>query len=69
MASNRCIVSRGERAEQIARAFHESYERQAPDFGYETREASRTAWEQIPAQNRGLMVAVVIDLLDRRIIS
>lgn len=69
MASDRCIVPREERAERIARAFHESYERQAPDFGYETRKASRTAWEQVPAQNRGLMVAVVLDLLDQRIVS
>jgi hypothetical protein len=55
-------------AEQIAQAFHESYERQAPDHGYETRKASAKPWADVPANNRALMVAVVRDLLDRRVI-
>ena len=52
-------------AEQIAQAFHESYERLAPEHGYETREASAKPWEEVPEQNKGLMVAVVGDLLER----
>jgi hypothetical protein len=44
-------------AELLARCFHESYERLAPSFDYDTREDSRTAWEQVPEQNRRLMVA------------
>jgi hypothetical protein len=61
--------------EALARLFHDTYERLAPEFGYETREASRKPWEEVPQQNRTLMVAVagVIaetlglrgDLLDR----
>lgn len=43
--------------ELLARAFHESYERLAPSFGYDTREDSRQPWEQLPEQNRKLMVA------------
>jgi uncharacterized protein YegP (UPF0339 family) len=50
-------------AERIAKRFHETYERLAPDHGYATREASAKPWDQIPEQNRELMVAVVEDLL------
>ncbi|MEU3452159.1 hypothetical protein ABZ671_00750 [Micromonospora sp. NPDC006766] len=56
-------------AERIARAFHESYERQAPEHGYRTREASAKPWAQVPANNRALMVAVVDDLLRRGVIT
>ena len=56
-------------AEDIARAFHETYERLAPEHGYETREASAKPWDEVPEQNRGLMVAVVGDLLAQGVIS
>jgi hypothetical protein len=55
-------------AEEIARAFHEAYETLAPAHGYETREASRKPWEDVPEQNRGLMVAVVQSLVDAGVI-
>ena len=55
-------------AEDIAREFHETYERLAPEHGYETREASAKPWEQVPEQNKGLMIAVVSNLLSRNII-
>jgi hypothetical protein len=48
--------------ENIARAFHETYERLAPEFGYETREASAKPWSDVPQQNKDLMIAVVQDL-------
>lgn len=56
-------------AELIAKAFHEAYEELAPDHGYETREASRKPWTDVPEQNRGLMVAVVARLLERGVIT
>lgn len=56
-------------AEQIAQAFHESYERQAPEFGYKTREASAVPWEDVPEDNKRLMQAVVIDLLEHGVIA
>lgn len=46
------------RAEDLARLFHETYEELAPTFGYETREASRKPWPDVPEQNRKLMAAV-----------
>jgi hypothetical protein len=50
-------------ADDIARAFHESYERQAPDHGYQTRERSAVPWKDVPEDNKSLMVAVVNDLI------
>lgn len=54
---------RAEDAEPITRAFHNHYERLAPQFGYKTREASAVAWEDVPAENKGLMRATVGSLL------
>lgn len=48
--------------EDIARAFHEVYERLAPDFGYKTREASAKPWDEVPDNNKALMTAVVTEL-------
>jgi hypothetical protein len=50
-------------AEELARLFHETYERLAPDFGYKTREASAVPWENVPDQNKALMVAVCAEIL------
>lgn len=49
-------------AEHYAQKFHESYERLAPSFGYETREASAVPWEQVPQNNKRLMIAVCAEL-------
>jgi len=49
-------------AEDLARAFHETYEGLAPQFGYETREQSRVPWDEVPAPNRLLMIAVCAHL-------
>ena len=56
-------------ATAIAKEFHYHYERLAPRFGYATRPESAVAWEDVPLDNRGLMVATVETLLDRRIIA
>ena len=45
-------------SEDIARKFHEAYERLAQEFGYETRKASAVPWENVPEPNRSLMIAV-----------
>jgi hypothetical protein len=50
-------------ADIIAAAFHDHYERLAPEHGYETREESRKAWGEVPEQNRKLMQATVHSLL------
>lgn len=54
--------------EMAASAFHESYERQAPSHGYETREASAVPWADVPLNNRELMMGVIRDLVQRGII-
>lgn len=56
-------------AQQIAAAFHEAYERLAPQHGYETREASAKPWADVPENNRQLMAATVTDLLGRGVIT
>lgn len=50
-------------AERLAQRFHEVYEELAPTYGYETREASRKPWAQVPEKNRRLMIAVCEVLL------
>jgi len=47
----------------LARRFHEAYERLAPSFDYRTRPETAVAWEQLPEQNRRLMVAVCEEVL------
>lgn len=54
--------------EQIAREFHETYERLAPDHGYETRKESAVPWSEVPEQNRSLMIAVIEELLARNVL-
>lgn len=56
-------------AELIAKSFHETYERLAPDHGYETREASAVRWEDVPDNNKNLMISVAQELLDRGVIQ
>lgn len=50
-------------AEDLARMFHETYERLAPDYGYKTREASAVPWDDVPEPNRSLMIAVADEVL------
>ena len=56
-------------AEEIARAFHETYENFAPSYGYKTREVSAVPWRDVPGPNKALMIAVVADLIDREVIE
>jgi hypothetical protein len=50
-------------AEQLAQRFHETYERLAPSYGYSTRKASSVPWDDVPENNKRLMVAVCAELL------
>ncbi len=52
-------------AEQLAHLFHETYERLAPEYGYETRKASAVPWPDVPENNKRLMVAVAEQVLRR----
>lgn len=54
--------------DDLARQFHETYERKAPDVGYRTRVESRVPWADVPHANKVLMRAVVAELLSRRVI-
>jgi hypothetical protein len=61
--------SRGADAPSVARAFHETYERLAPEHGYRTREASAVGWDAVPTANRALMIATVQHLIDAGVIK
>lgn len=54
---------------ELARAFHETYERLAPDFGYETRRDSAVPWDDVPERNKALMTAVCDHLLETVIVG
>jgi len=45
-------------AEDLARRFHEIYETLAPSFEWTTQERSRVPWNELPPENRKLMIAV-----------
>lgn len=49
--------------EGLARLFHETYERLAPEHGYETRRDSAVPWDDVPENNRRLMVATAFRVL------
>jgi hypothetical protein len=48
-------------AEELAMLFHKTYERMAPDFGYETRKETRSFDNSTP--NGQLMIAVCKEVL------
>jgi hypothetical protein len=50
--------------EYLAQMFHETYERLAPVYTYETRRESRVPWAAVPEPNRSLMLAVATEVLD-----
>jgi hypothetical protein len=49
--------------DELARLFHDTYERLAPTFGYRTREASAVPWEDVPVRPRALMTATAAEVL------
>ena len=51
-------------AEEIAKAFHDAYERLAPQHGYETRPETARSWDDVPEENRSLMLATVTDVFE-----
>lgn len=48
-----------------AQDFHDTYERAAPKFGYETRTESAKPWSEVPKKNKSLMRAVCAEVLCR----
>src|ERR1019366_6621033 len=51
--------------EKLAELFHKTYEDLAPSFGYKTRDDSAKPWEDVPAKNKKLMIAVCAEIRDR----
>ncbi len=49
--------------DRLAQHFHETYERLAPEHGYETRKESAKPWSEVPERNKSLMTAVCGEIL------
>jgi hypothetical protein len=54
---------------QVAEAFHDTYERLAPQFNYKTRRESAVPWEDVDPLLQALMMATVRDLVENGVIS
>lgn len=67
-SANRRADGSAERCEYVAQAFHETYERLAVEFGYETRPESAVPWADVPEKNQSLMIATVSSLMEAQII-
>jgi hypothetical protein len=50
-------------AEELAQLFHETYERLTPEYQYETREESAVPWDEVPDDNKRLMIATCAEVL------
>lgn len=49
--------------EHLAKQFHETYERLAPQFGHETRKELAKPWADVPENNKQLMIAVCGEIM------
>ena len=49
--------------EELARFFHDTYERLAPQFEYRSRKETNVPWEQVPENNKQLMIATATAVL------
>lgn len=45
-------------SEELAKLFHDIYETLAPQYGYETRKETRVKFDELPENNKKLMIAV-----------
>lgn len=50
--------------EGIAKLFHDRYEYLAPNYGWKTQEQSAVPWDELPENQKDLMVHVVANLID-----
>jgi len=51
------------KAEKLAKRFHEFYEELAPKYNYQTRKQSAVPWSKVPINNKRLMIAVCEKIL------
>ena len=50
-------------AEGLAKIFHSTYERLAPQYGHTTNRATAVPWDQMPEKQKQLMLAVCTEVL------
>lgn len=56
-------------AELLAQRFHETYERLAPNYGYQTRRDSAVPWDDVPTHNKQLMIATARELIRTGVVA
>ena len=66
-AVSKSAFSDGLGAAALAKRFHETYEKLAPQFNYKTREESKGAWDEVPEANKKLMIATCAEILKQGI--
>ncbi len=49
----------------LAKFFHDTYEKHAPDFSYKTRKESAVDWKDVPENNKKLMLKVAEEVIKR----
>ena len=49
-------------SEELAKRFHDVYEKFAVEYGWKTQEQCQVEFEDLPKENRDLMVAVVSEV-------
>jgi hypothetical protein len=64
MAREADLVNRPERIEHYCELMHDAYEKAAVGAGWETQQASRKPWSDVPEANKATMRASVAALLD-----
>lgn len=57
------LETAGYTPEMLAEKFHTLYEAFAPEYSYETRAESAVPWEDVPDQNKKLMIRVCRTIL------
>jgi len=57
-----CKICRPISDDELAKMFHNAYEKLAPSFGYKTRTESAVDWNHVPKNNKDLMTAVVHEI-------
>ena len=57
------LLSLSRDAEALAKRFHETYERLAPQYAYKTQASSAVDWAEVPQNNKRLMIAVCAEIL------
>ena len=52
-------------SDDLAKFFHDTYERLAPEYSYKTKKETAVDWDKVPENNKNLMKAVAQEVIDK----